>query len=147
MALGEYRPPNQINNDEDKYWKFTRIQLLYGGAGLLLGLPGLLIVSAFGIVILKILAIVFTLIFIAVGIAIGGFNIPPTKYLAGGGLRMDKYLFRKFKKKFLKRNHILYTKNIDRDKLVSYRPASRNDENKSGFALFMEDFKSMFGGE
>ena len=147
MALGEYSPPTQINNEEDKYWKFTRIQLLYGGAGLLLGVPGLLIVSAFGIVILKILAIVFTLIFIAVGIAIGGFNIPQTKYLAGGGLRMDKYLIRKFKKKFLKRNHILYTKNIDRDKLVSYRPASRNDGNKSGIALFMEDFKSMFGGE
>lgn len=144
MALGEYRPPNQIHNDEDKYWKFTKTQIIYSIVGLFLGLIVFFVLGATGLVVFKILGALLTIIFIAVGIAIGGLTIPNSKYLTGGGLRVDKYLFRKIKKKFLKKKKIVYTRNIDRDKLVTYRSASSLGDDGPNF---FEDLKSMFGGE
>lgn len=144
MALGEYRPPNQINNDEDKYWKLTKTQIIYAVMGLALGLLVFSLFNAMGIVILRILGVIFTILLVCAGIAIGGLTIPNSKYLRGGGLRMDKYLIRKIKKRFMKRYHVLYTKNINRDKIVFYQPkVQTNQENRS----LLEDFKSMFGGE
>lgn len=144
MALGEYRPPNQINNDEDKYWKLTKTQILYAIGGLVIGMPVFLIANMTGIVILKILAVLFVLSFIILGIAVGGLTIPNSKYLKGGGLRMDKYLIRKIKKRYVKRYKVLYTRNIDRDKIVFYQPKTQTGEEK---VSLWEDIKSMFGGE
>lgn len=144
MALGEYRPPNQINNDEDKYWKLTKTQIIYAVMGLAIGLLVFSLFNAMGIVILKILGVIFTILLVCAGVAIGGLTIPNSKYLRGGGLRMDKYLIRKIKKRFMKRYHVLYTKNINRDKIVFYQPKVQTSQEKRSL---LEDLKSMFGGE
>lgn len=144
MALGEYRPPNQINNDEDKYWKLTKTQIIYAVGGLFGGLLVFFILNTTGLLPLRILGILFTIICVAGGVAIGGLTIPNSKYLKGGGLRVDKYLIRKLKKRFQKKYHVLYTKNIDRDAMVLYRSRGSYD---SGKTSFLDDLKSMFGGE
>ena len=136
--LGEYRPPNQINKDEDKYGygriAFTKIQIVYGVIGLLLGL---LLFAVLG----GILAVVATV----GGTLIGGLTFPARRYLNGGGLRIDQYLIRKAKKKFLKRYHVVYTRNVDRDRLVSYRTV--NIKNTDEKPSLLQDIKQMFGGE
>ena len=145
MALGEYRPPNQIGKDEDKYWKFTKIQILYALVG---GVVGLLVLSLLwmtGFILFRVIGILIFLFLLIAGVAIGGLVIPDSKYLSGGGLRVDYYLIRKFKKKFLKRKKVVYTRNIDRDKLVLYR--SRGSAYDGQKSTLMDDIRQMFGGE
>lgn len=144
MALGEYRPPNQINKDEDKYWKLTKTQIMYGICGLMIGIPVFLLLRLTQIIMMQILGAVFVFILVVFGVAVGGLNIPDSKYLKGGGLRMDKYLIRKVKKKLLKRYHVVYTRNIDRDRIVFYQSKAVVGEEKPSL---IEDLKSMFGGE
>ncbi len=150
MALGEYRPPNQINRDEDKYgygrFTFTKIQILYAIIGLLLGLGLLSILSLTGLMFFKIFGGLLTLMLVIAGILIGGLTIPNKNYLAGGGLRIDMYIIRKVKKKFMKKYHVLYCKNIDRDKIVDYRTVSQTDDDEKKPSL-LADIKSMFGAE
>ena len=113
MNLGEYRPPNQINKDEDKYWKFTKIQIIYMLAGFMIGAFLFRIIFLLHVIFFNILAILICLILVAAGAFIGGVSRSTSAYLDGGGLRYDKYLFRKLKKKAKKR--VIYTNNIDRD--------------------------------
>ncbi len=145
MALGEYRPPNQINKDEDKYGygriTFTKIQILYGILGLMLGIFLFSILSMTGMMFFKILGGLITVMLVAAGILAGGLVLPERKYLSGGGLRVDMYLIRKLKKKYMKKYHVLYCRNIDKDKLVSYRTVTEKDQKNS----VLSDLKSMFG--
>lgn len=113
MNLGEFRPPNQINKDEDKYWKFTKIQIIYMLAGFLIGVLIFRVIALLHIIILNIAAIIICVLLVGTGAIIGGVNRSSTAYLDGGGLRYDKYLFRKIKKRVRKR--VIYTNNIDRD--------------------------------
>lgn len=113
MNLGEYRPPNQINKDEDKYWKFTKIQIIYMLAGFLIGVFIFRVISILHVTILNIAAIVICVLLVGAGAIIGGVNRSASAYLDGGGLRYDKYLFRKLKKRIRKR--VIYTNNINRD--------------------------------
>ena len=148
MALGEYRPPNQINKDEDKYGygriAFTKIQILYALIGLFVGLLIFWILGLTGLLIFKILGGLLTAVCVAAGVVIGGLTLPSKRYLSGGGLRIDLYLIRKLKKKFNKKYHVVYTRNIDRDSFVSYRSNGALQEGKTSL---LEDLKSMFGAE
>ena len=67
MNLGEYRPPNQINKDEDKYWKFTKIQIIYMLAGFMIGAFLFRIISLLHVIFFNILAILICLILVAAG--------------------------------------------------------------------------------
>ena len=147
--LGEYRPPNQINKDEDKYGygriAFTKIQIVYGVIGLLLGLLLFAVLSLTGAIFFKILGGILAVVATVGGTLIGGLTFPARRYLNGGGLRIDQYLIRKAKKKFLKRYHVVYTRNVDRDRLVSYRTV--NIKNTDEKPSLLQDIKQMFGGE
>lgn len=149
MALGEYRPPNQINSDEDKYGygriTFTKVQILYAIIGLFAGLLIFIVLNLTGLIIFRILGVVIIVAGVLGGVAIGGLTIPNSKYLKGGGLRIDKYLIRKLKKKFLRSQHVVYTSNIDRDKLVTYRSKQINNTGES--TNILQDIRSMFGGD
>ena len=150
MALGEYRPPNQIAKDEDKYWKLTKPQLVYVGIGLFVGFGIFSLLAATNITFLKILGVVLTLVCAIGGGFIGGFTIPNVKYLKGGGLRLDRYLLKKVEKRFNKRKRLLYTRNIDRDNQVipyvsiTEKESERRDKPK--VPSLLETFKEMFGG-
>ena len=150
MALGEYRPPNQINTDEDKYGygriTFTKIQILYALVGFGVGFLIFSLLNKTHLALFQILGIVIIIILTLAGIAIGGLTLPNSKYLAGGGLRIDLYIFRKLKKKLMKQKHVVYCRNIDRDKLVSYR-GKYNYADSEGSQSLLQDLKSMFGGE
>ena len=110
--LGEYRPPNQINKDEDKYWKLTKVQIGYLLVGLFLGIGILNFLSMFQIVFLKILGWVILFLLLFGCFLLGTVPIPNEKYLKGGGLRLDQYLFRLIKKR-MKKNRVIYTRYID----------------------------------
>lgn len=152
MALGEYRPPNQINSDEDKYGKgklsFTKVQIVYALIGVLLGGIVFLILNMTKIMLFQVIGVISIVIGLVGGVAIGGMTLPNSKYLSGGGLRIDMYLRRKASKKFLKRKKVLYCNNINRDDItVVYR--SRHNYAKDGEVgtkSLLEDFRSMFGG-
>lgn len=115
MALGEYRPPNQITKDEDKYWKLTKIQIIYALVGLLLGVGCLKILGSFHVTFLTLLGVVLLVLFVIAGVALGGITIMDRYYLKGGGLRMDQYLWRLIRKRFPSHRNI-YTNNINRDR-------------------------------
>lgn len=152
MALGEYRPPNQINSDEDKYGKgrlsFTKTQLGYAFVGLLMGGGIFAVLNATGIMLFQVIGVLSIILGLVGGVALGGMTRPNSKYLRGGGLRIDMYLKQKLKKKFSKKKRVLYCKNIDRNNItVTYR--SKHNYAKDGDAGLkglLEDFKSMFGG-
>lgn len=109
-SLGEFRPPNQIDKDEDLYGKFTKTQLIYIGIGLLIGVFEVRILSCLHITIITIFSVVIAGILMLAGAVIGGVTIGDIYYLKGGGLRIDQYLIRKVKKRF---NKELYTQAID----------------------------------
>lgn len=125
MALGEFRPPSQVDKDEDKYGKgklsFTKIQILYAAIGFLVGALVFLFLSMFKLTILNILGAVIIVINVLFGVFIGSAIIPENKYLSGAGLRYDMYIKRLIMRKFDKSKHNLYTNNINRDKIVSYK--------------------------
>lgn len=131
MALGEFRPPNQIDKDEDKYGKgkfiFTKIQILYGFIGLMIGFFVLSIFRMFHIGILTVLGVVITICLVLIGLFVGSYILPEKNYLKGGGMRLDKYMIGKIKKRILKKKRVLYTQNIDRDKVV-YREITVKEE-------------------
>lgn len=149
MALGEYRPPNQINSDEDKYGygriAFTKIQIVYAICGLGIGFCIFFLLNLTGLMLFRILGIIAIVIGIITGVAMGGLNLPASKYLSGGGLRVDLYIRRKLEKKYKKSKKVVYTKNIDRDKLTVYR--SKRNYSEDGNSNILMDIKSMFGGE
>lgn len=142
MALGEFRPPNQIDKDEDKYGKgqftFTKIQILYGVIGLMLGFVIFSVFRIFHIGILTLLGVVIILCLVCFGLFLGGYVIPEKNYLKGGGLRLDKYVFRMIKKRFLKKNKVLYTQNIDRHKAVYREAIAKKEIATGGFLSFIK---------
>lgn len=119
MALGEFKPPGAIDKDEDKYGKgrlsFTKIQILYAFIGLFFGFSIYLFLSLFPFRIFHIFGIVLSITLMVFGLLLGSVNIQDKKYLKGGGLRIDMYLIRLILKRFDKKRHVLYTRNIDRD--------------------------------
>lgn len=150
MALGEYRPPNQIANDEDKYFKLTKTQLIYVGIGLMIGFLLFSFFNLFPFAFFRILGLVCCLVCAIAGGFIGGFTIPNSKYLRGGGLRMDQYLKRMAIKRFGKKKKVLYTRNInrDREKLPYINKEELEQKEQAGpkEATLLETLKEMFGG-
>lgn len=143
MALGEFRPPNQIDKDEDKYGKgqfsFTKIQILYAVLGLMLGFCILTILRLFHVGILTLLGVVIMLCLVCGGLFLGGYIIPEKQYLKGGGMRLDKYLLRMLKKRYFKKNQVLYTQNIDRDRVVYREAVAKKEISSGGFADFLKN--------
>lgn len=152
MALGEYRPPNQISSDEDKYGKgklsFTKVQILYAVIGLCLGGALFFVLNLTGIMLFQVIGAVSILLGIVAGVAIGGMSLPNSKYLSGGGLRIDMFLKRKAAKKFSKKKKVMYCSGIDRDDItVTYRSKHNYaKDGEVGSRSLLEDFRSMFGG-
>jgi len=152
MALGEYRPPNQISSDEDKYGKgrlsFTKTQILYAVIGLLFGGGIFAVLNTTGLMLFQVIGVLTIVLGLVGGIAIGGMTLPDSKYLRGGGLRIDMFLKRKIAKKFSKRKHVLFCSNIDRDNITVTYHKKHNyaDDGDAGSKGLLEDFRSMFGG-
>ena len=142
MALGEYRPPNQITKDEDKYWKLTKTQIIYVLVGLMLGAAVLKLLSSFHVGFLTLLGVVILAIFVVAGAALGGITIMDKYYLRGGGLRLDQYLWRRIKKKFPSKRQ-LYTNNINRDK----NPFIKEQTQKSPLENLIDLFSKNGGNE
>lgn len=151
MALGEYRPPNQINSDEDKYGygriSFTKIQILYIAIAFVIGMGVLFLLSRTHIVILTIIGVAIVVALCICAVIFGGATLPNSKYLSGGGLRVDMYVFRKLRKKLSRKNKVLYCRNINRDSMKSYRENYnyRKDGEENKTSVF-EDIKQLLGG-
>ncbi len=147
-SLGEYRPPNQIANDEDKYWKLTKTQLIYVGIGLIVGFLVFSILNMFHIVFLRILGVVLCLMLAICGGFIGGFTIPNSRYLKGGGLRIDVYIRFWFNKRYSKKKkRVLYTQNINRGKdTIPYITEAELEKKEDVQVSLFDMLREMFGG-
>lgn len=107
MALGQYRRPPELR-DEDKWFKFfTKTQLLGVGIALLIAGYLLIFFSTHGL-----FAIGFGLAFIIMlfAIIIMMFQMPKEKYLLGGGEELRTLLFRIIRKR-LRKNRKIYVNN------------------------------------
>lgn len=106
MAFGKYEIPAEYK-DEDRWWKFTKRQLVY--VGLAAGLDYLFfcLLSPFGLIFPIILIDVFITLFL---LAIALIPMPSSMYLYGGGMMLETILLRLILRRM---NRVIYTKNYD----------------------------------
>lgn len=104
---GKYQIPAEYK-DEDRWWKFTKRQLVYVAIGLALDYFFFKMLSPLG------LDIVWIPIDVVISLVIGCIAlipIPKTSYLHGGGMMLEAVILRIIMRRF---SRILYTKNYDR---------------------------------
>lgn len=110
MALGRYRIPKEMQ-DEDKWFKFfTKTQLLYVGVGALVS--ALLIFLTVKLHILPVGLILAEFIMV-IAIVVAFVKIPKSRYLIGGGLPIRVLLVRLIEKN-LPQNKKLYIKGLNK---------------------------------
>lgn len=111
-GLGDYPIMAELK-DEDKWLKyFTVKQLIYYGIAIGIGVLTTFLLSKIG---LEVIGFVLILINLATAIFLQ-MKIPPDKYLIGSGYEVSRILIRLFKKNFIKKNRVIYTKNYDEAK-------------------------------
>lgn len=112
MARGTYQVPRPLE-DQDKWFRFfTKKQLAYVGAALLLDV---FIYTLFAKMHLSFIGICLCVGNLLIAGVLGYISIPTDKYLMGGGERAEVIVFRIINRKFNKKNHIIYVKNYDPD--------------------------------
>lgn len=108
MSYGEHRVPDPLQ-DEDKWLRLTKRQMLIIIVPLLLGLGIIKITSSMGVlpmgIFLTVVLVVLTGAFLLV-------DVPPEKYLFGSGNKLEIIALRLLLKK-LPVNKKIYTKHLD----------------------------------
>ncbi len=107
--LGSYDIPKELK-DEDKWFRyFTKRQLAYVGAGILIDALMLSALSKIGLFEVG-LALAELVLIVAFIIAFG--KIPEDRYLMGGGYNASTIILRLISKK-LPKNKVIYVNNYD----------------------------------
>ena len=105
-TLGTYSIPKEFK-DEDKWFRFfTKTQLMYIGAGLLLGIGALKITYSLGILPL---GVILCEIFLEMAAILSFLVIPSDRYLIGGGYPLRLILARLVKKR-MSTGRVIYVK-------------------------------------
>lgn len=104
--MGKYRIPTEYK-DEDRWWKFTKRQLVYLAMGLAIDYVTFRILSPFGLITIWILlAVPISIFFLVIAMV----PIPNSQYLHGGGMMLEAVILRIIMRKF---KRVLYVKNYD----------------------------------
>jgi hypothetical protein len=104
---GKYQIPAEYK-DEDRWWKFTKRQLVYVIIGLMIDYFFFKIFQPMGLSVVWIFLDVVVSLFFGI---IAMVPIPQSSYLHGGGMMLEAVILRMLMRKF---NRVLYTKNYDR---------------------------------
>lgn len=104
---GKYQIPAEYK-DEDRWWKFTKRQLVYVIIGLMIDYFFFKIFQPMGLSVVWIFLDVVVSLFFGI---IAMVPIPQSRYLHGGGMMLEAVILRMLMRKF---NRVLYTKNYDR---------------------------------
>ena len=105
----DWKIPNTAEyKDEDRWWKFTKRQLVYVIIGLMIDYFFFKIFQPMGLSVVWILLDVVVSLFFGI---IAMVPIPQSSYLHGGGMMLEAVILRMLMRKF---NRVLYTKNYDR---------------------------------
>ena len=110
-ALGTYNIPKEFK-DEDKWFRyFTKTQLLYIGAGLILGIGSLKLTHSLG---LLPLGVILCEIFLEIAAILSFLVIPSDRYLIGGGYPLRLILARLVKKR-MTTGRVIYVKSFPQE--------------------------------
>lgn len=105
--LGKYEIPAEYK-DEDRWWKFTKRQLVYVAVCIGLDVLFFRMFQSLGLTAVWIVLDILITVFLAV---IAFTAIPKSNYLHGGGMMLEAILLRVILRKM---HRVLYVKNYDR---------------------------------
>lgn len=104
--LGKYRIPAEYK-DEDKWWKFTKRQIVYIAIALAIDWLMYKIFQPMGLtVVWLVIDAIVSVLFLLIAMV----QIPTSQYLYGGGMMLEAVVLRVIMRKF---HRVLYTKNYD----------------------------------
>ena len=107
---GKYEVPDEFQ-DEDKWFLLTKRQWLIIAPPAALTVFASMLVLGFGLTFLFPIVLIFGVLLVLAAFVVAFKNVPDTWYLYGGGMRIERVLFRMLRKKFGK--HVVYTKHFD----------------------------------
>ena len=109
MAAGTYKIPKPFQ-DEDKWFKLTKKQIVYFAAG---GFLAVGFVKLFGTVGLSLIGWVCGIVVLLAAVLLSSVSMPLDKYIIGGGIRLEILAVRVLTKR-LPQRRVLYIKNYEK---------------------------------
>ena len=111
--IGRYDVPEEFQ-DEDKWFFLTKRQLI-------IIVPVVFLVVAFSIFIVSVgfsillpIVIIVGVLLIMAAVVVAFVDMPDNWYLYGGGMQIEKIIFRVMRKRMKKDRNTIYTKHYDR---------------------------------
>lgn len=111
---GKHEVPDEFQ-DEDKWFLLTKRQwvVLAPSVVTTIFLIGTLIKAHLAATILFPIVLTGCILFILASLVVAFFDVPDNWYLYGGGMKIERVLFRVLRKKIDRRSKVVYTKHYD----------------------------------